>query len=1042
MPPRISRIPFADNLLRRLAQDLLSSLPGAETGDLTGALVLLPSSRACRTLQHELLNESLNELLDESRQSTLLLPRIVTVTQWADEMALGLGMTAGDIPDDRIRPLILARSLMTLPWLADRRESAPGLATEFITFFDEVRLHRQEKLLLEPGAIDRVLEKAAPAEAEVVTADLGRIHEVWGIYRHLVPRDSVDRVRELARVLDSEGVRGPAPELVCVAGFGRIDPVRAELLRAAMDKGTGSRLYLPESASPLSRLFLATWSPDSLGTDPLAPARQVENLMTCQMREVAPEQDITSVKQRLDILKKQFDPAALLAPDGPVEMIPCGDPEAESRYVAHRVVEILSRPEGGRRSIAIAVADPKLGARITAQLRDAGIDSDNTHGQPLSSLPAGLLLRFILRAALTDLRPEPLLEVLTHPYVQLPVAEGSHGTWTLRLERMFRRNQGPAGGLAGLRRQAADRDQSANNLYAKQGPGMVEFVRSVADAFDPLLAVRGGRRWNWTDLTAAVKEVWSSLAPDYPLREKMDRPDLTAAARLLDILNTDASGLPPVDLADFTADLGQLLAGENVPPHRARNLPVLVTGLVEARLEFYDNLIIAGLRNGVFPGRPQRPLLLGARLRDRLGLAGWRDPLGRDAELFLRLLHNAPEVLLTWSTEEEGQPVLPSPFVSRLQLGFPQAVKGEPEAFLWRREEVPWQDMASSSSAFKAEESDPPALAKVRPLTRLSWTALRQWRECPFRFLLERGFALRKEEEVQEEFGRLEYGSLVHEALADFLQPAGPGYAALADGDKTRAVAQLTASAQEKFAPGSDDLPLRRLWLDSFLRAAEPLVAHEVSRFSEWRPVAVEAQFEMPLTHLAAWIVKEAEAIVWDPELPELSGHAEDVVLRGTVDRIDRRQDDTGALCVIDYKTGKPPSTRKVQALDEMQILLYAAAVEAGKMPITGSVDEGFYYAVAEEKPGRPGKAHLDCRNDDGRLLLLQGAASLVKLAVRAGDPAGRYPLIPREIAGEGETRLPCEYCEFRGVCRLEERDLPAATDRKLDKLVNLKDRF
>ena len=37
---------------------------------------------------------------------------------------------------------------------------------------------------------------------------------------------------------------------------------------------------------------------------------------------------------------------------------------------------------------------------------------------------------------------------------------------------------------------------------------------------------------------------------------------------------------------------------------------------------------------------------------------------------------------------------------------------------------------------------------------------------------------------------------------------------------------------------------------------------------------------------------------------------------------------------------------------------------------------------------------------------------------------------------------LPCEYCEFRGVCRLEERDFHPATARKLDKLVNSKDRF
>ena len=119
---------------------------------------------------------------------------------------------------------------------------------------------------------------------------------------------------------------------------------------------------------------------------------------------------------------------------------------------------------------------------------------------------------------------------------------------------------------------------------------------------------------------------------------------MTAAARLLECLKTDSSLLPPVTLSDFTADLGLLLTGENVPAHRARNLPVLVTGLVEARLEVFDNLIMAGLRDGVFPSRPQRALLLGGGIRDRLGLPGWRDALSRDAELFLRLLQWADDL--------------------------------------------------------------------------------------------------------------------------------------------------------------------------------------------------------------------------------------------------------------------------------------------------------------------------------------------------------------------------------------------------------------
>ena len=78
---------------------------------------------------------------------------------------------------------------------------------------------------------------------------------------------------------------------------------------------------------------------------------------------------------------------------------------------------------------------------------------------------------------------------------------------------------------------------------------------------------------------------------------------------------------------------------------------VLVTGTVEARLEKFDNLILAGMAEGKFPARRRRPLFLNSGLRRHLGLPDWRQAASRDAALFLRLLFNAPRVLVTWPTE-------------------------------------------------------------------------------------------------------------------------------------------------------------------------------------------------------------------------------------------------------------------------------------------------------------------------------------------------------------------------------------------------------
>lgn len=1032
------RIPFQTDTLAVLAQDLLREIPGAPDGDLSSALVLLPGARACRALGHA--------ILEASGRYTLLLPRIQTVSQWSGEMAVAVGVPGYTGPDNRLRPLILAPRLAGLPWLADNPESAPGLARELIVFFDEARLHGQAELLLDPARLAELQTMAGAAEAEVVAQDMARVYEAWSLYRAAVPGDATDHLLAVAEALAKQPPQPLAkPELVMVAAFGRVDPTRAVLLRTALASGQNGRLYLPQATGPLATHFLTTWGATGGATDPLAPTRAVEKLLTDT--ESVPPPAATTLRGRLDALRQEFDPADLLAPRGPLQLVPCGSAEAESRFIAGTVAAIQNEPDSAQKSITIAVNDPKLAARIRAHLKDAGIDVDDTHGDPLAALPSGLLVRFLLRAALTDLRIEPLLEVLTHPYVQLPVSEGYHGQWTLRLEQMYRRDKGPQGGLAALWRRAGERDEAALNLFrdyhSETGAGMVAFVTRIADAFGPLLPFRDGAARPWSELVAALRASWSQLAPEYELgADNKSRADISKLHNLLAQLEKDAAWLPPATLAEFSSELGRLLAAENAAAHRKAYLPVVIAGMVEARLERADVLILAGLRDGVFPKKNARPLFLAGALRERLGLPGWPAALARDAELFTRLLHGAPRVVLTWATEDGGAPALPSAFVSRLHLVLPKQAVTADEDRQWRTSAIPWEEISATEKAFRPAGEVVRATVPIRPLTRLSWSALRTWRDCPYRALLERGFALRREEEVQAEFQAMDYGTLVHKTLQDWLAEDGNGYAALVRGDGTAARQALDTVAAAYFEQGADELPQRQLWLATFQAAFGGLVQVELARFADWRPVALEKEFSLGLSDLRDWVLAEARKLGIDPAVPELPDHAGDVGLRGTIDRIDLAQDGTGAFSVIDYKTGQLPSAKQVAELEEMQILLYAAAVEMGAVDLPGQerqIREGFYYAINPEKPGGPTKPHLIAA-DDGRAVLVRGAASLVDLAVRMSDPGGEFPLLPREIGGDAPTRLPCTYCDFRGVCRVEEVSLPAATERKLDKLVNRKD--
>jgi len=468
----------------------------------------------------------------------------------------------------------------------------------------------------------------------------------------------------------------------------------------------------------------------------------------------------------------------------------------------------------------------------------------------------------------------------------------------------------------------------------------------------------------------------------------------------------------------------------------------VISGLVEARLEKSDVLILAGLRDGVFPKKSPRPLFLTGALRERLGLPGWTSALARDAELFTRLIHGAPEVMLTWSTEEDGAPTLPSSFVSRLELVLQPELSTSPVVQQWRTEPIPWSQILTAEQDFREAAENRPVLVPIRPLTRLSWSALRTWRDCPYRFVLERGFALRPEEEVRAEFQAMDYGNVVHKVLQAWLEVESSGYAALAGGDGPAALAELERIALAEFEVGAEELPQRRLWLESFRLAVSSIVKFEVERFQQWRPIALERDFLLPLPALKTWVEQAAAAGGFEIELPPLSEIGEQVVLRGVIDRIDLNQDGTGSLTVIDYKTGKAPGVKKVVELEELQILLYAAAVEIGQLELPGGVKqvaEGFYYAMGPGKSGSRQHMHLPA-GDEGRELLVRGVVRLIELSVSAADTTGSFPLLPREKDEQAPTALPCAYCEFRGVCRVEEQNLRPETERKLDKLVNRKE--
>lgn len=950
--------PFADTLARRLLD--------AHGDDLPRTMVMLPSTRAARSLRHA--------LLEISGRDAVLLPEVVTPAQVVTDLALRLGLDADPFPSE-LRAEWLARDLAGESWLAERPEAAPGLAAELVTLFDDMRRHG--------------LDPAAPSggDAELMD-DADRVTAAWTLYRRRVPRDAVDvETQVTAALATADPWPGRPVTTLWIAGFVAMPPVRARLITALADHADEARLVLSPAAGrdPVQEPFAASWADAEAPTHPDAPTRLLAARFTTEPE--GPDEGS----------------GAAPAP----ELVPAGTPEDESRRIASRVVERLDAAPGSR--IVVATNDRALAARVVAQLRDAGLDLDDSSGIPLSSTPAGRLAWLLARCVTTGPAHEPLLELLTHPLARFGRPAGLQRRRALILERELLRGRTPPGDLEGYRARAADHDATVRQARPEALPELTELVDDVAGVLAPLTALAdGGPRP--LDAFAAALRASRDLAVAKAEDDTTDRPptaDDIALDGLLDMLANAAPSGPALGFGDAAALFTRLSGSTEVRSHRSEFLPVQVTGLLEARLEHCDLLILGGLSEDIVPGRMRRPLFLGRAWRERVGLPDWREMLGRQAELFHRLLHAGDEVVLSWPSERDGQPALPSPFVQRLLLRHEADHPSGPAPLYRRAGDVATASVRAPRLAPGAFADAPERHAEPRTLKHVSPSALARFRDCPYRWLLESGYGLKEQDGILEALESRDQGTIIHETLAAWLDPVGPGVQALAEGRTDDARRLLAEAAADRFSHHAGGLPQRPLWEASFLSMADDLVAYEAERITAWRPAAVEEPFELPLGVLRDWL--DDGTVLSDAEAT--------ISLKGRIDRLDVRRDGEPGVMVLDYKTGSAPSSKDIGNGVDLQLACYAlAALLAGAGGLSVGEDDfaGEFYMVKRDKVGirKPVPLTVEMLRRDGAAVL-ETALAMIRCE-------GPFPLAPGQ-EGSADPK-PCRYCHLAGVCRRDER--------------------
>ena len=882
-----SHLPFLDAIaldwLRRTSDPL----------DRARGLILLPTRRAARSLA--------NAFLRAANGTPLLLPRI-TALGALDETPLTLA-GALDLPP-AIEPAQRLAALTRLILARKGEGGAPRTADRAWLLAGELALLMDEAERTEIDLADRLPDAADPAYAAHWARTLQFLHivtETWPA--HLAENGLMNPVARQVALLNAQTTAWehiPPEDPILAAGITAGIPAVARLLRVVARLPEG-RILFPAVDTAMDE---ATWN-DLEDSHPQAGLHRLLTSLGATRGDLRPwpiQPPSPVSPQRFAAIARALLPARSLdlwrgdppsALDGITRLTPA-DQQEEAAAIALVLRDALETP--GARA-ALVTPDRELAGRVAAELLRHGVVADDSAGEPLAETPPAVFLRLLTTAVAEQLAPVPLLALLKHPLAAAGLSPAACRAAARSLEECCLRGPRPSPGLPGLRR-ALDRAHAPSDA--------TDLLRGLESCLAPTLRIATAIEVAPAEALAALIDAAERLATT----DETPGPALLWAGEEGDALATALTAthaalplLPDQRRTVLPGLLDAVLQGHVVRSRRAlrgrggtEHPRIYIWGLLEARLQTVDTLVLGGLVEGVWPPATDPGPWLSRPMRAKVGLASPEEAVGQAAHDFVSALMAAPRVVLSCPARRDGAPAVPARWLTRLEMflaGHGQCLP-EHAATTWART---LDQPAGRPRPVLPPHPCPPPASRPR---KLSVTEIETWLRDPYAIYARHILHLRPLKPLDEATDAADYGSLVHDGMRLFLAEFEARWPPNAADRLRRAMMRALAEAGLREA-------LARWW--------EP----RLDRIADW---VAEVETARRSIHRIETLRPEASGEV---SLQRPGGR---FLLTGRADRLERRDD--GLLAILDYKTGTTPTQKQVDSGLAPQLLLEAAMAAAG----------------------------------------------------------------------------------------------------------------
>ena len=897
-------IPPAEPFLDMIAAHWLAQAD--DPLDASRGLILLPTRRAARSLAEAFVRASGGR--------PLLLPRIIALGA-LDEAPLTL-TGALDLPP----PVEPARRLAALTLLILKMNGANGaprtadrawpLAAELAALMDEAEREGIDLAARLPEAAD----PAYAAHWEQTLQFLRIVTRAWPDW--LAEQGLMNPAARQVALLHAQAdawERQPPSERVLVAGTTGGIPAVARLLRAVARLPKGM-VVLPGLDTAMSDEAWAALD----DAHPQAGLRRLLQDLGATRDDVGPWPGTMDATGRTATLSRALLPAKALtewrgAPPSDINglsLLAPADPQEEAIAIAMVLRDALEKPEA---TAALVTPDRELAGRVATELLRHGVVADDSAGEKLSAAPQAVFLRLLAQAVTDELAPVALLALLKHPLTGVGLATAACRAAARALEVACLRGPRPIVGVPGLRLaldRAANPGQAARDLLGRLETCLEPVLRDRGVEFAPSEAfaalIEAAERLAATDEVTGPARLWAGEEGE-ALATRL--AEVQAALPMLpDQRRGVLPGLLDAVLEGAVVRSRRALRGRDGTEHPR----IFIWGLLEARLQTADTMVLGSLAEGVWPPASDPGPWLSRPMRAAVGLPSSEIIVGQSAHDFVACVSAAPSVVLSCPRRREGAPVVPARWLTRLQTMLASQNRSLPlhPAAAWARQ---LDQPAAGPRPMRPPRPCPPVPLRPR---RLSVTEIETWLRDPYAIHARHILKLVALRPLEEATDAADYGSLVHAGLHHFYEEFGPRWPADAPERMQRAMLRALQEARLREA-------LARWWEPRLLRIADWVSDTEAERRSNRMLAAMATEMRG----------------VWEFNRP-----GGPFRLTGRADRIERWGD--GGIAILDYKTGTPPSQKEVDAGRAPQLLLEAAMLQAGAFgdTLSGQVAELTYW--------------------------------------------------------------------------------------------------